>query len=165
VLARFRSPPLAARPFPVHQAGAGEMGLPEPNETVIDRFQAALEQQGSGTGGWWRGRYPRAAAGRPSPSTTPSPRSCLTTSPTLTPGSPSWPASHAPAAACWPPFPAPPAATPARGRIDTVAQDAGWQIPAWYTQLKTAAVPILGIATAMAAAARPAGGPSGRYNR
>ena len=54
---------------------------------------------------------------------------------------------------------------PARDRIDTVAQDAGWQIPAWYTQLKTTAVPILGSATAMAAAARPAGGPSGRYNR
>ena len=45
---------------------------------------------------------------------------------------------------------------PARDRIDTVAQDAGWQIPAWYTQLKTTAVPILGSATAMAAAARPA---------
>lgn len=53
----------------------------------------------------------------------------------------------------------------ARDRIDTVAQDAGWQIPAWYTQLKTAAVPTLGRATAMAAAARPAGGPSGRYHR
>jgi hypothetical protein len=25
----------------------------------------------------------------------------------------------------------------ARDRIDAVAQDAGWQIPAWYTQLKT----------------------------
>ena len=44
----------------------------------------------------------------------------------------------------------------ARDRIDTVAQDAGWQIPAWYTQLKTTAVPILGSATAMATAARPA---------
>jgi hypothetical protein len=98
----------------------------------------------------------------PSPSTTPSPRSCSTTSPTLTPGSPSWPASHAPAAACWPPFPAPPAATPARDRIDTGAQDVGWQIAAWYTQLKTAAVQILGSAAAMATAARPAGGPSGR---
>jgi len=54
---------------------------------------------------------------------------------------------------------------PARDRIDAVAQDAGWQIPAWYTQLKTTAVPILGSATAMAAAARRAGGPSGRYNR
>ena len=54
---------------------------------------------------------------------------------------------------------------PARDRIDTVAQDAGWQIPAWYTQLKTTAVPILGSATAMATAARPAGGPSGRYDR
>jgi hypothetical protein len=51
---------------------------------------------------------------------------------------------------------------PARDRIDTVAQDVGWQIPAWYTQLKTAAVPILGGATAMATAARPVGGPSGR---
>jgi SAM-dependent methyltransferase len=50
---------------------------------------------------------------------------------------------------------------PARGRIDTVAQDAGWQIPAWYAQLKTTAVPILGSA-AMAIAAPPAGGPSGR---
>src|SRR5229473_48507 len=39
---------------------------------------------------------------------------------------------------------------PARDRIDAVAQDAGWQIPAWYTQLKTTAVPILGSATAMA---------------
>jgi len=54
---------------------------------------------------------------------------------------------------------------PARDRIDTVAQDAGWQIPAWYTQLNATAVPILGSATAMAAAARPAGGPSGRYDR
>ena len=53
---------------------------------------------------------------------------------------------------------------PARDRIDTVAQDAGWQIPAWYTQLKTTAVPIMGSATAMGAA-RPAGGPSGRYDR
>jgi len=31
---------------------------------------------------------------------------------------------------------------PARDRIDTVTQDVGWQIPAWYTQLKTTAVPI-----------------------
>jgi hypothetical protein len=50
---------------------------------------------------------------------------------------------------------------PARDRIGTVAQEAGWQFPAWYTQLKTAAVPILGSA-AMVTAARPAGGPSGR---
>ena len=50
---------------------------------------------------------------------------------------------------------------PARDRIDTVAQDADWQNPAWYTRLKTTAVPILGSATAMAAA-RSAGGPSGR---
>jgi hypothetical protein len=43
---------------------------------------------------------------------------------------------------------------PARDRIDTVAQDVGWQIPAWYTQLRTAAVQILGSAAAMATAAR-----------
>jgi hypothetical protein len=41
---------------------------------------------------------------------------------------------------------------PARDRIDTVAQDVGWQIPAWYTQLKTTAVPTLGSAAAMATA-------------
>ena len=43
---------------------------------------------------------------------------------------------------------------PARDRIDTVAQEAGWQAPAWYTQLKTAAVPILGSAAAMVTTAR-----------
>jgi hypothetical protein len=42
---------------------------------------------------------------------------------------------------------------PARDRIDTVAQDVGWQIPAWYTQLKTTAVPMLGSAAALATAA------------
>src|SRR5215472_3588704 len=36
------------------QAGAGEMELPEPKEAVIDRLRAALEQRGTGTGGWWR---------------------------------------------------------------------------------------------------------------
>ena len=41
---------------------------------------------------------------------------------------------------------------PARDQIDAFAQDADWQIPAWYTQLKTTAVPILGSATAMASA-------------
>jgi SAM-dependent methyltransferase len=46
---------------------------------------------------------------------------------------------------------------PARDRIDAIAQDAGWQIPAWYTELKTTAVPILASATAMAAAAAAAG--------
>jgi hypothetical protein len=50
---------------------------------------------------------------------------------------------------------------PARDRIDTVAQDVGWQIAAWYTQLTTAAVPTLGRATA----ARPAGGPFRSYSR
>ena len=39
---------------------------------------------------------------------------------------------------------------PARDQIDAFAQDADWQIPAWYTQLKTTTVPILGSATAMA---------------
>lgn len=33
---------------------------------------------------------------------------------------------------------------PARDQIDAFAQDADWQIPAWYTELKTTAVPILG---------------------
>ena len=47
---------------------------------------------------------------------------------------------------------------PGRDRNDTVAQGVGWQIPAWYTQLKTTTVPILGSATAMAAA-RSVGGP------
>jgi hypothetical protein len=45
---------------------------------------------------------------------------------------------------------------PARDQIDAIAQDAGWQIPAWYTELKTTTVPILGSAAAMAAAAREA---------
>ena len=46
---------------------------------------------------------------------------------------------------------------PARDRIDAVAQDAGWQVPGWYTELKATAMPILGTAVAMAAAARAAG--------
>jgi ubiquinone/menaquinone biosynthesis C-methylase UbiE len=46
---------------------------------------------------------------------------------------------------------------PARDRIDAVAQDAGWQVPGWYTELKATAVPILGSAATMAAAARAAG--------
>jgi hypothetical protein len=33
---------------------------------------------------------------------------------------------------------------PARDQIDPFAQDADWQIPAWYTELKTTAVPIIG---------------------
>ena len=28
--------------------------LPEPKEAVIDRFRAALEQQGTCTSGWWQ---------------------------------------------------------------------------------------------------------------
>jgi ubiquinone/menaquinone biosynthesis C-methylase UbiE len=45
----------------------------------------------------------------------------------------------------------------ARDRIDAMAQDAGWQVPGWYAELRANAVPILGSATAMAAAARAAG--------
>lgn len=45
----------------------------------------------------------------------------------------------------------------ARDRVDAVAQDAGWQVPDWYVDLKTSAVPILGTAEAMRAAANAAG--------
>ena len=45
----------------------------------------------------------------------------------------------------------------ARDRIDAAALAAGWQIPDWYRQLKTAAAPMLGTAPAMGAAARAAG--------
>jgi ubiquinone/menaquinone biosynthesis C-methylase UbiE len=45
----------------------------------------------------------------------------------------------------------------ARDRIDEAAAAAGWQVPDWYRQMKTAAAPILGTAAAMAAAARAAG--------
>ena len=45
----------------------------------------------------------------------------------------------------------------ARDRVDAVAQDAGWQVPDWYVDLKTNAVPILGAAAAMRAAANAAG--------
>src|ERR1022692_953290 len=34
----------------------------------------------------------------------------------------------------------------ARDRVDALAQDAGWQVPDWYVDLKTNAVPILGTA-------------------
>ena len=45
----------------------------------------------------------------------------------------------------------------ARDRIDAAATAAGWQVPDWYRQMKTAAAPILGTAAAMAAAAHSAG--------
>ena len=45
----------------------------------------------------------------------------------------------------------------ARDRIDAAAQAAGWQAPAWYTDLKASAVRLLGHPAAMAAAARAAG--------
>ncbi len=45
----------------------------------------------------------------------------------------------------------------ARDRVDAIAQDGGWQVPDWYVDLKTNAVPILGTAGAMRAAANAAG--------
>lgn len=45
----------------------------------------------------------------------------------------------------------------ARDRIDAAAAAAGWTVPTWYVEMKTAAAPILGTATAMATAARAAG--------
>jgi len=45
----------------------------------------------------------------------------------------------------------------ARDRIDATATAAGWEAPAWYRGMKTAAVPLLGTADAMAAAAHAAG--------
>lgn len=45
----------------------------------------------------------------------------------------------------------------ARDQIDVLAQQAGWQVPHWYTDLKTNAVPVLGSAEAMRAAAVAAG--------
>ena len=43
-----------------------------------------------------------------------------------------------------------------RDRIDEVAREAGWQIPDWYLELKATAVPLLGTAQTMAAAAHDA---------
>jgi ubiquinone/menaquinone biosynthesis C-methylase UbiE len=45
----------------------------------------------------------------------------------------------------------------ARDRVDDVARAAGWEPPDWYVEAHRAAVPLLGSATAMAAAARRAG--------
>jgi ubiquinone/menaquinone biosynthesis C-methylase UbiE len=45
----------------------------------------------------------------------------------------------------------------ARDQVDAVAQDAGWQAPDWYLELKASAAPVLGTANAMSAAARSAG--------
>ncbi len=44
-----------------------------------------------------------------------------------------------------------------RDLIDAAAAAAGWTPPTWYREMKLAAAPILGTATAMAAAARAAG--------
>jgi SAM-dependent methyltransferase len=45
----------------------------------------------------------------------------------------------------------------ARDRIDATATRHGWRAPAWYVEMKQRAVPVLGDASAMAAAARSAG--------
>jgi SAM-dependent methyltransferase len=45
----------------------------------------------------------------------------------------------------------------ARDLVDQVILDAGWQVPDWYVELKTAAVPVLGNPGSMEAAARAAG--------
>lgn len=45
----------------------------------------------------------------------------------------------------------------ARDRVDAVAQQAGWQVPDWYADLKATAAPVLGTAAAMGAVARGAG--------
>lgn len=47
--------------------------------------------------------------------------------------------------------------SPARDQIDVVAQEAGWQVPDWYAELKAAAMPVLGTAAAMRTAADAAG--------
>jgi SAM-dependent methyltransferase len=44
----------------------------------------------------------------------------------------------------------------ARDRIDAAARDAGWEVPAWYRELKATAAAVLGTADAMAGAARTA---------
>jgi ubiquinone/menaquinone biosynthesis C-methylase UbiE len=45
----------------------------------------------------------------------------------------------------------------ARDQIDASALAAGWQVPGWYTELKTTTAPILGSYARMASAARKAG--------
>ncbi len=47
--------------------------------------------------------------------------------------------------------------SPARDRLDEVAREAGWQVPDWYVELKAVAVPLLGSAASMEAAAHRAG--------
>jgi SAM-dependent methyltransferase len=44
-----------------------------------------------------------------------------------------------------------------RDRVDEVAMEEGWHVPAWYVEAKATAVPLLGSADAMAATARAAG--------
>jgi SAM-dependent methyltransferase len=47
--------------------------------------------------------------------------------------------------------------SPVRDRLDELAKAAGWQVPAWYPDLKATAVPLLGSAEAMETAAHDAG--------
>jgi ubiquinone/menaquinone biosynthesis C-methylase UbiE len=49
------------------------------------------------------------------------------------------------------------ASSPARDRADAVAVAHGWQIPEWYTAMKTSIVPLLGSSEAMQRAATAAG--------
>ena len=44
-----------------------------------------------------------------------------------------------------------------RDRVDELAAEDGWQVPGWYLEIKTNAVPVLGSGPAMAAAATAAG--------
>lgn len=45
----------------------------------------------------------------------------------------------------------------ARDRLDQVAEEAGWRVPDWYAEMKANAMPLLGSAPDMEAAARAAG--------
>jgi SAM-dependent methyltransferase len=47
--------------------------------------------------------------------------------------------------------------SPARDRVDEEARSAGWQVPAWYLEIKAVAMPLLASAEKMEAAARAAG--------
>ena len=44
-----------------------------------------------------------------------------------------------------------------RDRVDALAQEAGWECPDWYLEMKTWATPVLGTAESMASALRAAG--------
>jgi SAM-dependent methyltransferase len=44
-----------------------------------------------------------------------------------------------------------------RDRVDAVAQQAGWEVPGWYIEMKASVTPLLGSAANMATVARAAG--------